>query len=173
MALLGHGIPWASSFSDSPHGRWVTNVSTRVTNKNIWKAPQLTSSYKPSLFLPQVGNRKKWLLLGSLSSLENPAQGSWKEKNSQIWKAELSAKLHGANRQMVNRAGFSSHSCVPLELSDLCVWSSQIFRSSKIEVSVWSWQLRYSDPFLCFTFRAHVHNMGNIMGKSIGFPKVT
>lgn len=79
MTLLGRGIPWAS-FSDSPHGRWVTNVSTRVTNKNIWKAPQLTSSYKPSLFLPQVGNRKKLLFLGSLSSLENPAQGAWKEK---------------------------------------------------------------------------------------------
>ena len=54
----------------------------KINEKKYMKGP--TTNFKLltfCLFAPSLEiEKKKWLLLGSLSSLENPTQGAWKEK---------------------------------------------------------------------------------------------
>lgn len=74
-------------------------------------------------FVPSLGGGKKLFLVGSINPLESPAQGAWKkEEKSQICKTALSAKIHGANRQMVNIAGvLKPQLCASRSLRSVCV----------------------------------------------------
>lgn len=102
----------------------MTNVSTTELQTKASERPhnQLHVHNLPS-FCPKFEKRKKLFLLGSINPLENPAQGAWKKRqNSQICEEALSAKIPGANRQMVNIARvLKPQLCASGSLRSMCV----------------------------------------------------